>query len=81
MTRVTNKIVTLARPQGSVALRSPDEADADAMLVYLRTMFSESYRNMNFPRDQFARGTVDEQIHRGAVLPLTALAVSARLGN
>jgi ribosomal protein S18 acetylase RimI-like enzyme len=36
-----------------VALRSPKPGDAASMLTFLRTLFHESWRNLNAPPDQF----------------------------
>jgi RimJ/RimL family protein N-acetyltransferase len=44
-----------------ITLRSPLPADAEILLKHLRTVFHESYQNMNHPADYFDHFTVEKE--------------------
>lgn len=57
---VTPTVHTLAGEP--LTLRSPAEDDASALLAYLRALFAESWRNLNWPPSRFETTTVADEV-------------------
>jgi RimJ/RimL family protein N-acetyltransferase len=51
----------VAKNGRTILLRSPLESDTEAMLSFMRTLFHESYKNMNGPPDRFDLTTTEEE--------------------
>ena len=52
MVAIAEKLLVNPRFDRSIVLRSPTPADTSAFSVYLKKMFSESYMNLNAPKNR-----------------------------
>ena len=58
--KINERIVTL-KDKRKLILKSPEVKDAENLLLHIRRVFKESYRNMTHPADYFDKLTIEEE--------------------